>query len=477
MQARQTDAKQSVEGKLLKTKVVKARLALEKSSLLTRIKEATRTLDSMTKPQGCIRSQQLQLNHKGSCAVVKSTPKQSIFRRTWAPMYPRPLPTYSHTASFSAEDILPHFLRKEHQSSASGPDASCNMSIADVSLVRDAVACHKTQVLADLGAAPTDTVWFMLFPREARPGLWLSHSSTLGSTACVLSSALTWFSCEFEAACLRSMEDNLRAAQSLSTSGWHTTLEQRSEIDCPLSTDPKLPGGSCSAVQYSEQGVAKVPDAPLHVPTPQLQLLGRYGLMCGENQRVPILEAVPNVLCHLLLLYHQQLPTAEWQRICWQLMHQMHRAVANLHPSPAGYDIAQHEYGAWSDGEWPDECPWAHLQEVAGEMIKLLACTVNDVYCQSFENAMLQSDAAGVSEAVMCHERVVQSAQQICCGKAIFTSMILTDAPATYRTVLGNNPDLLHRSPLVRSCMYPFVPVTVLGHSATVKPFVPHPQY
>ena len=461
MQARQKDAKQSVEDKLLRSKAAKVRLALGNSTLLARLKEAAHTLDSMTKLEGCIESQQLQRNHEGPCAVVKSSPRQGIFRGTSAPMYPRPLSAYRHSASFSVEDIMPHLLRTKRKSSASDPDPSSNMSFLDVILLRDTIACRKAQVLAELGATPTDTVWFMLFPHEVRPGLCLSHSSTMGSTACVMSCVLNWFGCHYEAACLVFLGDNLREAQSLRTSGWHTTLEQRSETDCSLSTDPKLPGGSCSAVSKDEQRGAKVLEEPLHVPTPQLQLLGRYGLMCGENQRVPILEAVPYLLRHLLLRYHKQLRIAVWRRMCLLFIHRMHRAAVKMHSSSTSCDISQHEDGAWADGEWPDECPWARVQEVAGEMMKLFACTFYEVYCQSFEHAMSQSDSGGVSAAVMSHQRVVERSQIICCSSATFTSMVLTDVSVAYRNMVGNDPDLLIRSPLVRSCVYPFVPVTV----------------
>ena len=444
MQARQKDAKPAVEDKLLRTKAAKAKLALGNSKLLARLKEAAHTLDSMTKP------------HKGPCAVVKSTPKQSIFCRKQAPMPPPPLSTYVHSASFSVEDILPLLLQKKRQSSASASDTgSSNMLFADVSLVRDAVASHRAQVLADLGVKATETAWYFVTPREVRSSLCLSQSSTLGSTACVMSSVLNWISCKYEAACLVFLEDNLRAAQSLSTSGWHTILDQRSEIDCSLSTDPKLPGGTkyCSAVSNSEQRGAKVLEEPLHVPTPQLQLLGRYGLMCGENQRVPILEAVPYLLRHLLLRYHKQLRIAVWQRICLQFMHEMHRAAVKLHPSSAGYGIAQHEHGAWSDGEWPDECPWAHVQEVAGEMMKLCLVTIHEAYCQSFNEGGLLSDSSEFSESLLSLGQVVERLQEESCCMAIVSSVLLTDAPATYRMLVANDQDLLIRSPMVRSCI------------------------
>ena len=61
----------------------------------------------------------------------------------------------------------------------------------------------------------------------------------------------------------------------------------------------------------------------LHVPDPKLQLLERYGVMCGEHQRVPVLEAVPYVLRGLLLRYHKQLPLVVWRLICLQYIQEM----------------------------------------------------------------------------------------------------------------------------------------------------------
>ena len=312
VQALQADAEESlkqVNSQLLRIKAAKKILDVEKSTLLTRINRAMNSLDCIVMHvHGSVAPRQLHQHHTAKCTTVKSTPKQRFFGSTAPPMYPRPLPTYSHTASVSAEDILPRLLRKsQNHDSASNPTSS-NMSFADLNLVRDAVACHRMEVLSGLGAKPTETAWYLLYPRDVRPGLRLSLSSTFGSTACVLSGALGWFSVTFEAACLVFLEDNLRAAQSLSTSGWHETQSLQDYNACPLRTDPKLSGGSYSAARHSEHRGAKVQEAPLHVPTPQLHLLQRYGLMCGENQRVPLLEAVRYVVRGMLLRYHKELP-------------------------------------------------------------------------------------------------------------------------------------------------------------------------
>ena len=323
-----------------------------------------------------------------------------------------------------------------------------SISFADVSLVRDAIACHRNQVLADLGAKPTETAWYWLSTAVVRPGLRLSHSSTLGSTACVLSCVLSWFSGNFEAACLVFLEDHLRAAQLLSTSGCFGVQGSHAEKSCPLGTDPKYSGGACSALGNSEQrGGAKVPRAPLDVPTPDRELLGRYGLMCGENQRVPILEAVPNVLCELLLHYYKQLPLAVWQRICLQSMQAMQRSASIFSPAYPCCDVSQHEHG-----EWPDECPWAYVQELAGEMLKLLISTFHDVYCQSSDNQGLQLHQ-GCPEHLMSYERVLERLKDTTGSSVMCGSMMLTDAPATYRRMVANDHHLLIRTPMVRPCM------------------------
>ena len=387
VQALQAEAEESlrqVNTKLLRIKAAKTILAFEKSTLLTRINRATHSLGSIGKHV------QLHQHHTADSTIVNSTPKQGIFGSTAAPVDPRPLSTYAYTASLSAEDILPRLIRNEQKHNRTSKSTSSNMSFAEVNLVRDVIACHRKEVLAGLGAKPTETAWYLFYPREARPGLRLSHSSTLGSTACVLSAVTGWVVDRFEAACLIFLEDHLRAAQSLSTSGCHEAWSLLTDSACPVSTDPELPGGSYSAVRHSKHRGAKVQEAPLHVPAPQLHLLQKHGLMCGENQRVPIMEAVRYMLRGLLLRYHKQLPLAAWQQICVQYMQKLHRAAAYLYSASECSYVSQHQ-----NGEWPDECPWAHVQDVAAQMMNLFLFTVHEVYRQSFKNEGVQSGSGG----------------------------------------------------------------------------------
>ena len=118
-------------------------------------------------------------------------------------------------------------------------------------------------------------------------------------------------------------------------------------------------------------------------------------------------------------------------------------------PESACCDISQLEHG-----EWPDECPWAHVQEVWGEMMTLLGFTVHEVYCQSFKQGGLQAESGGGLEALMSHEQVVERLQEEACSVAIMASVMLTDAAVTYRTLVGNDQDFLIRSPMVRSCSH-----------------------
>ena len=454
VQALRADAEESrnqVEVNLMRVKAAKTMLAFEQSTILTRLNRATQSLESIAVQHGhsAITSPQVLQHSTARYKVVKSTPKQSIFDGTSAPIRPRPLSTYAHTASLSAKDILPCLLRSGKHGIASVPDRSSgDMSFADVSLVRGAIACHRMQVLTALDAKPTETAWYVQHSPEVRPGLHLSTSSTLGSSACLLAATLGWFSTRYKAACLVFLEDNLRAAQAISVSGWHDPLDMRTENSCSLGTDEKLPGASYSAAGSCEQRGAKVLEVPLHVPTPQLQLLRRYGLMSGENQRVPILEAVRYVLRGMLLRYHKQLPLSAWQQICMQFMQKIQRAVAKVSTASACSEVCQHEHG-----EWPDECPWAHVQEVAGEMMKLCLVTIHEAYCQSFNEGGLLSDSSEFSESLLSLGQVVERLQEESCCMAIVSSVLLTDAPATYRMLVANDQDLLIRSPMVRSCI------------------------
>ena len=433
----------------MRVKAAKKILEFENRTLLARLKGATNSVNSLVKhARGSIASQQLRQHPTAPRSLVKSTLKQNIFVSA-SRAQPRPLSTYPHTASLGVEDILPHLLRNERHGSASAPDrTSSNISFADVSLVRDTIACRRTQILAELGAMPTDTVWFMLFPLEVRPGIRLSKSSTVGSTACIFSTVLGYFACKYDAACLIFLEDNFRAAQSLSTSGCFEVQSLRSDIACFPVTDPQPSGGPYTAAGNREQRSAKAPEASLHVPDPKLQLLERYGVMCGEHQRVPILEAVPYIMRGLLLRYHRQLPLAVWRLICLQFIQEMQRSADAMSPASAGCKVSQHERG-----EWPDECPWAHVQEVAGEIVKLCIRTFREAYNQSFACRGLQLQSRGEFEALMSHEQVVERLQEDSCSTAMNASMIISDATFTYRAFLGNHDDILARV-MVRSHIF-----------------------
>ena len=476
MQALQEDMKESlkqVECKVARSKAAKKTLAFENSVLLTRLERANHSIDSILQqarrlqtersmpqkiwqqrsdPSARLQwtSQQPHQHLTAQVTVVKSAQKQTIFGSEPAQKLPRPLSTCAHTASFGYKDILPHLGKCEHHRTASAAHAaSSKILFADVRLVTDAIDCHRTQVVAQQGVNLTKIAWYRLSSYQARPGLCISQSSTIGSTACLLSAILCWILVKYEAACLVVLEDKFRAAQSLSTSGWHDVQSTRADNACCLNTDPKLPWASHCADFGSEQRGTNVPDAPLSVSTPQLQLLRKYGLMCGEKQPVQILEAVRYVLRGLLLRYHKQLPLAVWRRICLQCMKELQRRTENFASAASSTDASHHE-----QGEWPEECPWACIQEVVGDMYKLIVFIFHDGYCQSFKQGGLQSESGGISEAVMSHEQVVGRLHEVSCSCATLISVWLSDAPGTIRNLAGSDVDQRILIPMVRSCIH-----------------------
>ena len=322
---------------------------------------------------------------------------------------------------------------EQHAGGATAPAdrTSRNISFADVSLMRVAIASHRLKIQSDLGAKPAEIAWFCQSLTEVRPGLCLSYSATLGSPECILSARLRWFTRKYQAACLIRLEEQSRPAESVSTSDQHSIQARglRASIASSLSTDPTLSGSFLSAVGSSEQRGAQVPEAPLHVPTPQLHLLRRYGLMCGENQRVPIYEAVRHLLRGMLLRYYKQLPLAAWQRICLQFMHEVQKSGGKSSLAHPSCDVSLHETSESSDAHWPEECPWERLQEVSGDMVKLMLFTVHEVYSQSLKDQCLQNESNRYSEAPMLHEGVVQRLHALSSSSAVAANMLLTDAP------------------------------------------------
>lgn len=345
---------------------------------------------------------------------------------------------------------------------------STNMSFVGASLVRDGIASHRMQLQADLGAQPTETAWYCLFPYKVLSGLRLSHSSTLRSAACVLSAVLGWFACKHEAACLMFAAGSMRAAQPRCASSRSEIQEVTTETGCSLSADTILSGDPHSAVRSSEQKGAKVPGAPLHVPTLQLQVLQRYSLMCGENQRVPISEALGYVLRGMLLRCRQQLPLAVWQRICLKSMHALQESAAKVGSASLSYGVSQHE----KEAEKLDECPWGQVQEVLGEMMKLMLLTVHEVHSQSMQEQFQQSGGwpGGSSEALVSHEDIVERLYAVNCSIVMTASLLLSDAPAMYRNLEGTKFEICDVA-MVRSCTS--TPCSV-QHAHTNKPSCNH---
>ena len=181
---------QQVEGKLLRATAAKERLGFVNSALLTRLKMATNTLDSILMPSDSHFGSQLpqsesmrsvlcpafeqSSNARGS-SLVSTNPRRArtdyVFEDTSA--LPRPLESYAHSASVSHEDILPHLpqCKQKHTSTPfsgdlsgfSTDDRSSGVSFSDLSRVRDAVECHRRTTEASMGALRAETAWFLLY--------------------------------------------------------------------------------------------------------------------------------------------------------------------------------------------------------------------------------------------------------------------------------------------------------------------------
>lgn len=330
-----------VESKLMRAKAAKVRLSSVKSIHLTRLKMAAYALDNAVKASSNSAGADQVLSPSlggGPYQKHNSVPGESsliltnispVYSTTRA--YPRPLDSFTRTASVSHEHVLPHLPHyKKKQQSTSLPDIpeqfpappSSNISFADVTLVRDALECHQRLTLAGMCAIPAETAWFLLFPYEVRTGLRLSHSTTMASPSCHLSTSIAFWTVALESAFLKLLEDRLLTAQpariphSTDIQELRSTSESgsfQSQQSCPTK-------GSDAGIG---QRPPKAPKIPLHVPTPQLPMLLQYGVMCGENRRAKIVDAVRTVMPEVMLRYRKQLPLEEWGAVCMQVMHLM----------------------------------------------------------------------------------------------------------------------------------------------------------
>ena len=261
----------------------------------------------------------------------------------------RPLDSYSHRAAVSHEHILPHLPHCKTKQSRSQcipdiPDtfpasrSHSSISFADVTLIREALECHKRLTLSGMAAMPSDTAWFLLFPFEVRPGLRLSHSTTLASPACHLSSSLVFWAVALESALLSSLEDHLMAASPAHHP--HSTnikeLKQSSALNSGHSKPPWRPTESSRDAGGVRAGFCqkppRAPEAPINIPAAQMQMLRKYVLMCGISRRVPIAGGVRAVVRGIMLRYRKQLPKEQWGPVCMQaitgLQSQLHARMA-----------------------------------------------------------------------------------------------------------------------------------------------------
>ena len=259
------------------------------------------------------------------------------------------------------EDILPHLMLPQQKEQHSGQHTSCRheyTSFSDLSLVRDAVECHRRATEASMGALRAETAWLLLYTFEVRPGLRLSISSTMASPACHLSVPLKFWSTALECTFLKVLEDRHLTAQPV-----HPQGIDLQELVFPRHGYPNsLPqvlnfGGALGAAGGRGQRLPKVPQGPLHVPTPNMKLLHRFGMMCGQNQRVRITEAVPFVLRSIMRRYFKHLPLDVWGAVCMQIMHAIHQGVEPLVGKVAKLvSTSESQHALHVDGV--EECQW-----------------------------------------------------------------------------------------------------------------------
>ena len=444
------------QNNLQSARVSQARLSVSNGTLRTRIQTgnsnasniSNSAVDTTSTQQPCAApltarlTRCQQLNHgsvDSDSSIVDTSPAVRCslgYTKCGCTRTPRPLESYTHTASVGNEHILPHMPHSNQQSHprTHKPDHSTSsISFADVSLVRDALECHRRHVLASMEALPEDTAWYLLYTYEVRPGLRLSHSTTMGSPACHLSAVLAFWAMVLDRTFLKVLEDrHLTVHPSRDPNG--PEIQELGAV-C-RSVTQKAP---CLGAAGGGRSAPKPPETPLLVPTPQLQALQRYGVMCGENRRVQIIEAVRTVLRAVMLRYHQQLPMEEWGPVCMQSMHAMCKGVLGDWPTLANVETVgsgAHSTLHAQDAGMLDECPWGELQSVAGESVKLMVATMQETYlqCNACDSGAIREGCPSpCASQEMTHTSVVERAQALNIEGALSAHLLLTDAPAAHR--------------------------------------------
>jgi hypothetical protein len=331
---------------------------------------------------------------------------------------PRPIHSYLHTASICHSDILPHIplstpdlcllasynipnnkssTRNPHYSTATRTNSvssassdrgipSCGddpaqsaaasflgspvASVAPCSehaLLRSAVDCFMHTTASSNTCSPSETCWFIQFPYQIESGLFLSHSATLASTACHLSTTLIFWLISLECSLISLIEDHRKEITSSIDCCSDAT---RSEATCLSGRVPEATGtkqghgshreavdfASCeriaqSMVQKSNLAAFEAEDTALyrplqlpwvpeqppsvdsispHCPKRDCALL-KFSLTCGEGHRRAVGAAVSEILPSVLTRYRHVMPYSLWRRGYLTAVHGIRKQLATIH--------------------------------------------------------------------------------------------------------------------------------------------------
>lgn len=240
--------------------------------------------------------------------------------------------------------------------------------------------------------SPSETCWFIQFPYELEPGLCLSHSATLASTACTLSTTLVFWVTSIECAFLSHLEDHCNGVQNITSSVPTADLNSNSNSQ---SQAEELSTRALHAEENELSYLLKVPTDPEQPPpvAPKPHTGGeelsrsllRFCLTCGEGARRPVGTAVATTVPRVLSKYRKELPYSLWRRVCMQALHAMHRQLTcidqrerdgHLH----AHNACSHEWSPHDDWRIQDSDGIDKLQETTQDVKNehVDACTTCD---------------------------------------------------------------------------------------------------
>lgn len=384
----------AVTAALEQQKARKTRLRAQYATLFTRLKIATCALGNVLSGRDTIQlppagsrqtdASQLSLEHRTSgnttatptnpsdkaCAASpESEPvsgtelccRHSGTQQTWVgqthytdtPPLPRPIHSYLHMASISHAEVLPHMPPTEssplsqqqatpRNHNFAGHDASTAAPCSEHTLLQASVDYFVHSTTASKMYSPSETCWFIQFPYELQRDLCLSHSATLASTSCHLSTTLIFWLTSIEHAFIFHMEEPGIALQEDPAKS-QTMLEEWQAQKLSYSASPADP--DIMPVNLQLPTVPRDPP-PLEAFAPEYHLVTsnlQYCLTCGEGQRWPVGDAVARTVPAMLEKYRKQLPYGSWRRVCMQALHAMHGQLACIQQRKEGGPVHSHE--------------------------------------------------------------------------------------------------------------------------------------